>query len=384
MKILVIAPWIPDATRPRSYSILRAIGESHEVRVIAGVTDRKGVRRVEEADPWELSTVRVGRFSALRRVAFGLLSGSRSLQQAYMNAPEFRRRISDEIRDFEPDLCYFNVLRTAQFSTEAGDTPLLIDLDEFRSAYYGQMAMSGASAIWRLIARWEARRMAIEESRVLRVFQRVLVSSPRDLRGDHANVHLVRSAHLMPEPPTRSPSDREHPRIVFVGRLSYRANHEAIVWFIRAVMPLIRERHPGVVLTVVGDSPKRSLVKLASHDVEVLGWVDDVSVHYSRADIAIVPVDLATGVQMKLIESLALGVPTVASRVVAAGAGLTDGEACLVASTPLEWAESVFRLLDDEALGRDLAEAGVAWVDREHSISAVMAAFADAVEEIKL
>lgn len=380
MKVLVIAPWVPGKVRPRSLGLLRHLAKSHEVRVVAA-GDPSSAGQIEGIG--KLLTVKMALVPALARVLMACLTGRSSLQQAYMNAPGFRRAIRDQIAEFQPDVCYFNVLRTAQFADEASGILRIIDLDEFRSGYYRRMASHGAHVVWRLIARVEGARMEVDEEKVLASFDRVLVSSPADLRATHGHVRLVRSPHLMAPGthPAPAPAAAVRPSIVFAGRQSYRANHEAITWFVKEVLPLVRQEMPDVLLTIVGADPRPAVRRMASDDIQVTGWVDDVSSYYAQADVAIVPVELATGVQMKMIESLSLAVPTIVTSVVARGAGIArDDGVCLVADSRQEWADAVLLALRSPELRGRLAEAGAAWSRAHHGDHAVLAACDEALE----
>ena len=176
--------------------------------------------------------------------------------------------------------------------------------------------------------------------------------------------------------------EARQPRIVFVGRLSYRANVEAVRWFADAVLPLVAAEHPGVVFDVVGESPHRSLSRLIGPNLQVVGPVPEVAPYYERAAVAVVPVFLATGVQMKLIESLSLGVATVTSTAVASLAGISEPGPCLIADAPDGWAAAVSSLLRDVQHRSEVGRAGRRWAAEHYDSEAIAASLHAIIEEI--
>lgn len=371
MRVLMVAPWVPGKTRPRSMAIIRELSVRHEVSLLCVGTIEDDVAALQRVlGVSHLEVVPVPKLAAIARTILALFTG-RSLQQAFLDDPAMRRALRSEHARFRPDVLYFNVIRTCQFMGANPDQPIIVDLDEFRSHYYEQLATTSRNWIWRAVAKVEASRLRAAELRVLKLADRVLVSSPTDLSPSRDSVRLVRSAHAMDETDSNG---NPHPRsIVFVGRQSYRANHEAIIWFIENVLPALAEKYPDVHLNVVGEQSPKSLLELQSKHVTVTGRVPDVSRSYLESAVSIVPVRMATGVQMKLIESMSLGTATVVTPVVAQGAGLIGSEHCLVADSREEWVDAIAQLIEDHALRSRIAANGLSWVQANHSKQAVQA-----------
>jgi glycosyltransferase involved in cell wall biosynthesis len=350
----------------------------HEVHLVAACWDREDQGDLARL-PVASTGVSMSRVSAVVRASASVL-GRRPLQQAYLDSRSIRNAISAAERDFDPDVVYFNTLRSAQWRSRV-HARLAIDLDEFRSDYYRQLSNSSSNALWRFIARLEARRMIREESRIIDEFEVVLVSSPTDLRPDKAQVRLVRSPDALISHPSSSRSDLGRD-VVFVGRLNYAANVSAIIWFADKVWPEVTRRVPGARLHIVGDSPGDRVQSLACESVEIHGRVPEVDPHYKRARATIVPVMTATGVQMKLIEALQLAVPTVVSPIVAKLAGVRHEVEVLVASSPEEWQSALIRLLTEDELARRMSVTGHEWATRTYSRVAIARTLQEAFEPL--
>lgn len=158
------------------------------------------------------------------------------------------------------------------------------------------------------------------------------------------------------------------PACVFVGALDYRPNVDGIDWFCRRVWPGVLQGRPATKLYVVGRRPVKTVRELSRlTGVEVVGTVPDVRPYLHRARVAIVPLRLARGVQNKVLESLALGKPTVAAPPALAALGVEPGIHLLTASSAADWEAAVLRLLDDEPFGRQLGAAGRRYTEDHHA-----------------
>ena len=163
------------------------------------------------------------------------------------------------------------------------------------------------------------------------------------------------------------------PALVFSGTLDFRPNIDAVLWFAREVLPLVRAHRPDARLRVVGRRPGPALRGLASEAVEIVGEVPDARPHIAGAAVYVVPMRIGGGVRLKLLEALALEAPVVSTPMGAEGvAGLRDGEHCLLADTPSRFAAATLRLLDDPALGRRLGAAGRALVQAGYDWSVIV------------
>jgi sugar transferase (PEP-CTERM/EpsH1 system associated) len=156
-------------------------------------------------------------------------------------------------------------------------------------------------------------------------------------------------------------------RCVFVGALDYRPNIEGIVWFCQEVWPKVRAVRPQATLAIVGRNPNPSVRNLTSiPGVEVIGSVPDVRPHLAEATLAVVPLQIARGVQNKVLEAMAMGIPVVASSGAAEGLGVIDGEELLIASSPKNWSASICQLLADAPLRSHLTQSGRQFVEEHH------------------
>jgi glycosyltransferase involved in cell wall biosynthesis len=140
--------------------------------------------------------------------------------------------------------------------------------------------------------------------------------------------------------------------LTFVGALDYFANVDGIVRFAREVFPGVRRRVPGATLRVVGRRPAPEVRALSQVEgIEVVGEVPDMRPELWGATVSVAPLRIAPGIQNKILEAMAAGVPVVATRVALRSLVGRPGEHYVAADTPDEFIEAVRRLVErpDEA-----------------------------------
>jgi glycosyltransferase involved in cell wall biosynthesis len=160
------------------------------------------------------------------------------------------------------------------------------------------------------------------------------------------------------------------PLIVFTGQMDYRPNIEAVTWFARDVLPLIRKRHPAH-FAIVGRAPTSAVQALASDHVTVTGAVDDVRGWLAAADVCVAPLKLARGIQNKVLEAMAMARPVVAST--AAAEGIDHAGTIGVAETAQDFANRITDLLEAPEAAAALGHAAREQVIRRYGWDARLA-----------
>ncbi len=137
--------------------------------------------------------------------------------------------------------------------------------------------------------------------------------------------------------------------IAFLGGYRHLPNVEAVRYFVEQVMPLLRQRLPGVRFLIYGSDAEEAFADLPeSEDVAVAGWVEDVGQVYDRCRVFVAPLLSGAGIKGKVLAALAHGVPSVLSPVAVEGFQGMNGEVALIADQAGEWAEAIVTLYQDE------------------------------------
>jgi glycosyltransferase involved in cell wall biosynthesis len=154
------------------------------------------------------------------------------------------------------------------------------------------------------------------------------------------------------------------PRILFVGSMDYHANIDAVLWFSETAWPEIARLHPELHFQIVGRDPAPAVRALASDRIHVTGTVPDVRPFYSSAVAMVVPLRSGSGTRLKILESMAAGVPVVATRLGAEGIEAEDDVHLLLADSSAEIADAVSRLASSTEIRARLSQGARALVSR--------------------
>lgn len=241
--------------------------------------------------------------------------------------------------------------------------------------------------LWKAISWLEWRRTEAAERRYSQLADHVLTVSETD--------RDVFARFLKPQKLTVIPtgvdidyfqplSTEEKPNsLVFTGSMDWLPNEDAILYFIDAIFPLIKQQCPEVSLEVVGRNPSRKLQAVIEREknVRLTGWVEDIRPFVAKAEICIVPLRIGGGTRLKIFEAMAMGKPVISTTVGAEGLPLQCGKDVVLADTPQDFAQSVIATLGDSTLRRRLGVSARNLVQENYSWEKVAETFAGTLQE---
>lgn len=164
------------------------------------------------------------------------------------------------------------------------------------------------------------------------------------------------------------------PKLIFTGQMDYAPNIEATLRVVKSILPQLREEQPDISFHIVGRNPS---VDLLEHDgvggCHVWGSVDDMRPWLKGANLALIPLDIARGIQNKVLEAMAMELPVVLSASAAVGIDAEDGAHFAVAESDAEIVERVLALISHPRLGWTMGMAARRFVVEQMSWQAALA-----------
>jgi hypothetical protein len=391
VRILFLSHRVPYPPRfgsqVRAFNTIRHLSREHEVIVLAPIRSQAEADEARElADHCrEYHGFRVRAPLQIAKMV-ATLPTPISASEAYFHSASMAGFVDRLLAERRIDMVFVHCSSVGRI-VEHADIPLkLIDFCDVDSQ---KLVDYAAQRPWPLSMgyRWEALRLAGAERRLARSFDCVTVATPgelqllRDIGAQGRSDWFPNGVDIEYFCPDGGAYD---PRLIsFIGRMDYFPNEQAMLDFCATVWPRLRQREPRMRLQIVGADPTARIRRLEHLEgVQVTGAVPDVRPYVRNSALTIVPLKIARGTQNKVLESMALGVPVVSSPIAAGGVDAHGGAHLLVASTPDEWVESIFRGLEPETR-RMLSEAGRARVVSNHTWPMAMRRLDRIMESLK-
>jgi len=389
-------PFPPDrGDKIRSHHVLKRLAALAPVHVATFADDDRDI--VEEVELASLARS----YRLVRRVKPLIVAGAESLlRRQPVSLPAFQsvevsNYVEKVLRERPISTIYVFSGQMGQYIPDDFKGRVIFDFVDVDSAKFEAYAARD-TGLRRWINAREGRLLAKEEARLARRSDvSLLISaeeaalfgarlSPEDRA--HSDIRALRNgidsryfdpAAVRPEPKML---DCDGPRLIFTGQMDYAPNVEAAIRVIDRLLPQIRVPLPRATFHVVGRNPAEELlVRHGQNGVFVWGGVEDMRTWLAAADMALVPLDIARGVQNKVLESMAMSLPVVLTSAAATGIGARDGEHLAIADSDAELVDRVTALLSHPRQGWTLGMEARRFVVENLSWQATLAPLAEMV-----
>ena len=377
MNILYLAhriPYPPDkGDKMRAFRHVEYLGRRHRLWCACFVDTRTDLVHVAPLRRHceDVVAVLLDRPRAILRGAMGLLRGGTVTESFYRH-----QAMSDALCALERSVRFDAVVAfSSSMAQYALDVPAarhvldLCDLDSQKWLEYA--AMSDPPLAW--LYRAEGRRLACLEHRWIRDFDATILISNAEaktvrLLAPTGKLRIITNGVDLPEQHESGCTERTGaPTVGFVGVLNYRPNVDAVCWFVEHCWREIRDVHPEARFRVVGRSPARRIRRLSSAPgVEIVGPVQDVQDELQRFDVSVAPMRTARGLQNKVLEAMAAGLPVVLTAKAAEGIDAIDGREYRIADHPDRMIRCILQLLREPAKRSGIGQAARQFVASRH------------------
>lgn len=375
MKILFILSRFPypleKGDKLRAWQHLRSMYHSgHEV-YLAAVSDCAVMPDwMEKVQPFckEIRVIRMNYFHIMQNLLMSLFRNI-PLQAGYFYSLRNEKFIRKYFSDVKPDLIYCQLIRTAGFVTEIAGVAKAID---YMDAYaLGTLQRAERAPFFlKPLFRREVNRVRRIESKACHQFHGHWIISEQDRRSLDCEINV--GIKILPNGvDTEYYSPRTVPLefdITFTGNMNYPPNIDAARFLVEEIMPLVWERLPDTKVQIAGTNPSREVKALAGKCVTVTGWVDDIRDCYAKTKVFIAPMRMGTGLQNKLLEAMAMQIPSITTPISFHPLGAVAGEHLLVGKDAGELADHLIKLLTHLPEASNLARRGRAWILDHYSL----------------
>ncbi len=391
MHILILAQRVPyppnKGEKLRTFHQLEYLkNKGHSISVLAPYASESELQYFDVLDTTYCEHVLTHKLSRkFIALSKGLIKGQ-SLSVANFYHPSLQKKFEDAIChcEFDVIMCSASSMAEYVFQSEVlkslPQKPKLImdfmDLDSDKWLQYSQQSKGPMRYVYHrehsILARYE-QRIADEFSSCFFITD-TEVSLFKKNYPHGTNICAIENGidKKLFYPP-QTPRQQTTPHFLFAGVMDYPPNIDAVQWFVENVWPRIVKQWPQAKFTIAGMNPSEKIKKLSSEPgIEITGFVDDIKPYFDHANIFVAPFRIARGVQNKVLQALACGLPVVASSMGAEGIRYTKDHDILLADSPTSFYEQIARLMQDHSLYQTISENGIETIDRHYSWESIL------------
>jgi glycosyltransferase involved in cell wall biosynthesis len=387
MNILFVTPYLASppecGAQRRLEGLMRGLSQCHQITLLSFSPGTDRAPTVSHAYCKDVITIE---HDVLRLPATAKrLLQSRSLLSRksfefllYQNArfqSEFERLVQQNNYDVvQVEFSQMGIYRLPRVSPRQGIRSPQFVLDEHNIEYeiVKRTAESEGSFARRTYSSLNWRKVKREELDAWHRFDGVALTSARDelmLKNESPTTRTIVIPNAVDLDAFRPNQTTIEPKtLLFLGALDYHPNIDGMAFFLDEIWPKVVKSAPDAKLIVVGRNAPASLLARKNDSIDFTGYVDDPRVYLDRAAAVIVPLRIGGGTRFKIVEAMAKGKAIVSTRIGAEGLDTKHEQHLLLADDPVSFADSVCRVINDDALAarlgqsaRDFAEARYGW-----------------------
>lgn len=287
--------------------------------------------------------------SVVKSVAYFFMG--KPMQCGYYSSRKYMSLLKTIIAKEQPDLFISHLLRMAPYIEELGlQDKSIIEMTDALSKTYALSAKAKGVGLLKYVYTLEQRLIAKYEQKIIRQFPKVVLVSEADIeylkskaKGDISSLafHSNGVGHL-----DTLKTSYDVNKICFLGNMRSLQNQDAVLYFITEIFPLIKKKKPAAKFHIVGSLPPSNIQELASDDIIVTGFVDDLEAYLSDSCCMVAPVRVAAGIQNKVLVAMGCGLPVVLSSLISQGiSSIKDGKNCYVCDSTEEYANRCIQLM---------------------------------------
>lgn len=376
MKILWLSHLVPYPPKggvlQRSYNLVRELSKHHDVTLLAFIQSDLIKSRLSTMDAG-LNEARQHLSQYCSKVEFIEIPSENSTYGKYLLALKslftydpytinwlksdlMRTAILQTTDQTKFDLVHFDTISLAHYINLFPTTVKALDHHNIESHMMLRRAEIEKNLLKKIYFHREGKKLLRYEKAVCTMFNVHVTCSTLDsdrLREIDKSLYIkevpngVDIDYFYPQPENENPDS-----LIFAGSLSWYPNKDAMNFFAYKIWPTLKNKHPNITMNIVGSSPPDDLLNMSTQDknFKVHGFVDDVRDYISAASIYVCPIRDGGGTKLKILDSFAMGMATVAHPKSCEGIAAVDGDNVLFATTPYEFVDKIQLLLNDHEL----------------------------------
>ncbi len=370
-KILIITSRFPfpleKGDKLRIYHQIKYLSKYHDIHLISLNTEEKITNQsINELNKYcqKIYVININTITKIVNLIKALFK-KEPLQVGYFYSQKAHKKIKTIINKTKPDWCYAQLIRTAKYVQNEQNN--IIDyMDTFSKGI--ERRIKKFPTLLQPIINREYKITQDFERKVFDNFKHhtIITSNDREYINhiDKYEINIV---------PNGVDTNYFKPResikkfdIIFVGNMSYPPNIEAAIYLCNQIAPLIQNKLGRCKILIGGTNPHKKIKKLSSQNVTISGWVKDIREIYASGKIFAAPMLTGTGLQNKLLEAMAMGIPCVTTQL-ANKALLANASQILIANNKIDFADACIKIIKNQNLANNLKNEALKFVTEKYA-----------------
>lgn len=364
MKLFILLSRFPypleKGDKLRAYYQIKALSEKHEL-IICCLTDQHVTREARheiEQFTTSLHIFPLNKFLIYWNTIKQVLT-DKPFQVGYFYQAGIQKKIGKIIRTEQPDHIYCQLIRTTEYVKNIHNIPKTLDfMDALSKGLYRRSEI--ASGIKKKVFQIEGKRLSDYEHRIFDYFNHHTIISEQDRKfinhPQNKEITVVENGISASFFETIELTDKSTYDLVFTGNMNYPPNIECAEYIVNELLPELLISHPNITVLLSGANPNSRVLELGKHsNVTVTGWVEDIRESYLKGKIFCAPLFIGTGLQNKLLEAMALGLPVITTPLANNALNASTNKEILIANNRTEFVNAIKQLLENKEVYKALS-----------------------------
>ena len=342
----------------RAFFQIRDLSEFFEIYLICTIENHVKTEELDLLKKYckEIHLFKLNRYIQIFNLLVNFLS-IKPFQVVYFTQYKIKIKIGLLLQKIKPDHIFCQLIRPAEYVKNYHDCPKTLDIMDALSKGMERQSKN-SNFFMKLFYRGESERLKKYERQIINYFENILIISKQDKEFIlHPNKDKI---IVLPNGVNEAFIDKTNLNfekdidILFTGNMNYFPNIEACKYIYKELYPFFKLNK--IKTTICGANPSKVIQKLNQTDFEVTGWVEDIKRVYLKSKIFIAPMFSGTGMQNKILEAMALGIPCITTTLANNAILAKPNEEILIANTKEEFISSINLCLNDIELYLKLAK----------------------------
>ncbi len=374
MNLLVVLSRVPypldKGDKLRAFHQLKYLSKNHSISLFClneGAINPDSVQELQKICT-RVKIIQFSKFQLLTNLFNGFFN-QKPFQVNYFYSKKAQNAFDQFVEELIPDTIFCQLIRTAEYVVKYSTIHKVLDyMDALSSAMDRRINNTGAFK--KPMVKIEVNRLKAYEKRIASEFNELVIISEQDRSSfsfkEKESIHVISNGI---DTNYFKPVDAQKKYdFLFVGNMSYPPNVDAAVHFVEDILPLIKLKKPNIKVMIAGTTPAPSVKALASNNVTITGFLEDIRSAYNQSKVFVAPLRLGAGLQNKLLEAMSMSIPCITSTL-ANNALMASEKEILVTDKKDEFANYCVELITNNnfrdeigANGQDYIKANFSWI----------------------